>query len=205
VRVLDGGGGLPAEDAAGMRAALRAGEILLYPTDTMYAVGGLVLAAEAARRVRAAKGREAGKALPALAADEGQARELCGAVADRAWVLARVFWPGPLTLVLPASPALPREVAGEGTIAVRVPAHGLARDICRLAGPLISTSANRSGEPPALTCAAAIASLGEEVAFAIDGGPGSPTPSTIVDVTGPEPRLLRAGAVPWEDVLRAWA
>jgi tRNA threonylcarbamoyl adenosine modification protein (Sua5/YciO/YrdC/YwlC family) len=118
--------------------------------------------------------------------------------------LARAFWPGPLTLVLPASPQVPDEVAGDRTVAVRVPAHVVARELCDLAGPLVSTSANRSGAPPALTCEEAVAALGGAAAFALDAGPGTARASTIVNATGDSPVLVRAGAVAWEDVLRAW-
>ena len=197
---------LDPETGAALSSALLAGEILIYPTDTLYAVGGAALVAEAARRVRAAKGREAAKALPTVAADLEQVVSLCGPLSRGAAALAARFWPGPLTLVLRAAVGLPPELtAGEATIAVRVPARALTRELCRLAGPLISTSANRSGEPPALTCAEAVEVLGGSVAWAIDAGPGGTTASTIVDATEAAPRLLRPGAVDWEAVLGVWA
>jgi L-threonylcarbamoyladenylate synthase len=191
------------EALAALRATLTAGEIVIYPTDTLYALGGLALRAEAATRVRAAKGREAQKALPLVAADLEQVESLSASVPDPARVLARVFWPGPLTLVLRAADAVPAEItAGTGTIAVRIPASELTRLLCEQAGPLISTSANRAGEPPALTCREAQAAVGESAAAAIDAGPGRRAPSTIVDMTVNPPRLLREGAVAWDDVRR---
>ncbi len=177
------------------------GEILIYPTDTLYAFGGRALDAGAVARVRAGKGREAGKALPVIAADLEQARGLAAAWPEGAERLARAFWPGPLTLVVAAAPGLPQELtAGLGTVAVRVPALPLARALCRAAGPLVSTSANAAGEPPAITCAQAVSAVGAAASVALDAGPGGSTPSTIVDVRGAEPRLLREGAVPWSAI-----
>ena len=192
-------------DGDRIRVALLDGQVLIYPTDTLYALGGLVLDAAAAARVRAAKGREDAKPLPAVAADLDQVGTLCARLEGPARAAAEAFWPGPLTLVLPASRAVPEGVtSGTGTIAVRVPDRELTRALCRLAGPLVSTSANRAGDTPPVTCAAAIAAVGGLAAWAIDGGEGAPQPSTIVDATGPVPRLLRAGAVPWEKVQSVW-
>lgn len=197
---------LEASDVEAVRVVLSGGGLLLYPTDTLYALGGRVSSAEAARRVRAGKSRETGRALPAVAADVDQVRRLCRDVSEAAWALARAFWPGPLTLVLKAAPDVPTDVtAGLGTIAVRVPARALTRALCEVAGPLVSTSANVSGEPPATTCAEAVTAVGASAALAIDGGAGETRPSTIVDATGPSPRLVRAGAVDWEAVTRIWS
>lgn len=197
---------LSAEDAPAIAASLAAGELLIYPTDTLYALGGLVLDVRAGARVRAAKTREAGKPLPAVAADLAQVQGLCTPLSGAALALAGAFWPGPLTLVLPASPDVPVEVtAGGGTIAVRVPGRELTRSLCRLAGALISTSANVAGQPAPVTCAEAAAEVGPAAAWAVDAGAGSPIPSTIVDATGDAPRLLRAGVIPWDSVRAAWS
>jgi len=151
--------------------------------------------------VRRAKGRDDGKALPLVAADLDQARALCSAWPPEAAVLAAHFWPGPLTLVLPADSAMPSQVtAGTGTVAVRVPALELTRALCRGAGPLVSTSANLSGAPAALTCLEAVAAVGAAAALALDAGPGRVVASTIVDLASGPPRLLREGAVPWEHI-----
>jgi L-threonylcarbamoyladenylate synthase len=184
-------------------ALLRAGRLLVYPTDTLYALGGCALDGAVAAAVRAAKGRGDDKPLPLIAADIEQALRLAAAWPPPAGRLAQRFWPGPLTLVLPAADVVPGAVtSGGGTVAVRVPALELARRLAEGAGPLIATSANRAGEPPPETCAAAVASVGGSAALALDGGPGLPVASTIVDLTGPEPRLLRAGVVDWEHVRR---
>jgi L-threonylcarbamoyladenylate synthase len=186
-------------------ALVAQGRLLIYPTDTLYALGGSALSAPAALRVREAKGRDDGKALPVVAADANAARLLAASWTPGTQRLAALFWPGPLTLVLPAAAGVPDEVsAGTSTVAVRVPGLALTRALCLAAGPLVSTSANRQGSPAPLTCAEAVAAVGEAAELALDGGPGSARPSTLVDVTVDAPRLLREGAVPWADVLHAW-
>ena len=180
---------------------LASGGLLIYPTDTLYALGGPALDAAASRAVRAAKGREAAKPLPVIAADVEQARQVCARVPAAAEILAARFWPGPLTLILPAGSSLPLDLtAGSGGLAVRVPALELSRALCRAAGVLISTSANRSGEPPPATCAEAVRAVGTAAALALDAGPGKTTGSTIVDLTRDPPTLERPGPVPWGDV-----
>jgi L-threonylcarbamoyladenylate synthase len=180
---------------------LRAGRLLVYPTETLYAVGGAGLDAAAAGRVRLAKGRPDGKPLPLIVADADAARELCRAWPAVADALAARFWPGALTLVLPASARVPDEVtAGTGTVAVRVSGLALARALSRAAGPLVSTSANQAGAPPATTCGEALAAVGPSVALALDGGVCSGAPSTIVDLTGERPAVLREGAVTRADL-----
>lgn len=182
-------------------AVLRTGDLLIYPTDTLYALGGRALEPAVARKVRAAKGRGEAKPLPLVAADLDQAVGLCARWPEAAERLARRLWPGPLTLVIPAASALPAEVTGaEVTVAVRVPALRLARELCAGAGPLISTSANPSGAPSPLTCAQAVSGVGHAAALALDAGPGRPLASTIVDVTGDAPRLLREGPLGWDEI-----
>jgi L-threonylcarbamoyladenylate synthase len=194
----------------GVAALERAGDLLdrggllIYPTDTQYALGGRALLPGVALAVRSAKRRDAGKPLPLIAADLAQARGLCARWPGQAERLAERFWPGPLTLVLPVGDGVPFEVsAGAAGLALRVPALELARALCRIAGPLISTSANPAGEPPPVTCGEAVAALGSVVSLALDAGPGFSLASTILDLTGEAPVLLRAGPVAWEDVRRA--
>jgi L-threonylcarbamoyladenylate synthase len=186
-------------------AALLAGGLVIYPTDTLYALGCVASDGAACTRVREAKGRDEGKPLPLVAADEDAVRGLVEGFSTGASRLARRFWPGPLTLVLRAGAGLPPAVTlGTGTVAVRVPGLALTRALCRAAGPLVSTSANRAGGKGPETCQEAVTSVGDHALLALDGGPGRGVPSTIVDASGLEPRLLRAGAVGWEDVLAAW-
>jgi L-threonylcarbamoyladenylate synthase len=194
----------PAPLLAQAKALVARDELLIYPTDTLYALGGSARSAEAARRVRQAKGRDDGKPLPVIAADLASARVLARAWTPAMQRLADAFWPGPLTLVVSAADSLPEALtAGTGTVAVRVPNLPLTRALCAAAGPLISTSANRQGRAAPVTCAEAVAEVGAAAVLAIDAGPGSSRPSTMVELTGPAPRLIRPGAVPWEDVLRA--
>jgi L-threonylcarbamoyladenylate synthase len=192
----------PAEDTiARALSVLREGSLLIYPTDTLYALGGLALEAAVSMSVRAAKGREEDKPLPLVASGLEQARSVCASWPEGAARLAERFWPGPLSLVLPARAEVPKEVtSGTGTVAVRVPACALTRGLCAY-GPLIATSANRAGAPPPRLCAEAVAAVGRFAALALDGGPGGSSSSTLIDLTGTAPRLLREGAVAWKDVL----
>jgi L-threonylcarbamoyladenylate synthase len=192
------GDGPEPEAIAAAVGALDAGELIVYPTDTLYALGASALNHSAVARLRSVKRREAGKPLPLVAADQRQAESLCAAWPKAAGRLAEQFWPGPLSLVLASASVVPTEVtAGRGTVAIRVPALELTRRLCDVAGPLVSTSANVSGGRPPMTCAEALNGLADVVALALDAGPGRALPSTIVDVVSGTPRLVREGAVPW--------
>lgn len=191
----------PAVVAQAVQALVRL-ELLVYPTETLYALGG-VLSAEVAARVRAAKGRDEGKPLPVIAAGEEQVRPLCSSWPETAQSLAARFWPGPLTLVLRArADLLPAITAGTGSVAVRVPGLKLARMLCEGAGALISTSANRSGTPPHAECAPAALAVGGHATLALDAGVLAGVASTILDLTA-GPRLLRAGPIPLEELAGA--
>jgi L-threonylcarbamoyladenylate synthase len=159
--------------------------------------------AAAAAQVRAAKGRDDRKPLPLVAASLAQVCALCADWPEAAQALSQL-WPGPLTLVLPARADVPHQVtAGTATLAVRIPALALTRALCLAAGPLISTSANLAGEPAPLRCSEAVAAVGAAAVMAIDAGPGTPVASSIVDLSGSRPRLLRAGAVTQAAIERA--
>jgi L-threonylcarbamoyladenylate synthase len=152
------------------------------------------------------KGRAADQGLPLIAADLAQVAACLGALSPAGDRLAAKFWPGPLTLLLPAPVALTRDVTGgTGHVGVRVPAHDIARAICRAAGhPITATSANRSGQPATADPAEVERTLGDSIDLLIDSGPTrGGLPSTIVDVTTPVARLVRAGAVPWDEI-QAW-
>ncbi len=192
-------------DPARAAEVLRGGGLVVYPTETFYGLGALAGSAAAVARLAEAKLRPAGKPVPLVAADLGMARAVASAFPPLAERLAARFWPGPLTLVLPAAPGLPPEVAGDGTVGVRVPGSALARELSRLAGgPLTSTSANPSGGRPATRPGDLDPGLVSRVDAVLDGGetPGG-LPSTVVAVDPAGPRLLRAGAVPWEAVRAA--
>lgn len=183
---------------------LDAGGLLVYPTETFYALGGRALDPVAARAVRRAKGREEDKPLPLVTASLDQVRSVVVAWPDAAERLAARFWPGPLTLVLLAAAAVPGDVtAGTGTVALRVPGLELTRRLCAAVGPLVSTSANRAGEPAPRTVKEAVDAVGDEAALALDAGPGGELPSTLVDLTTEPPRLVREGAIAWARVAEA--
>ncbi len=180
-------------------ASLRAGGLLLYPTETVYGLGVALSAGDAGvERVRAAKGSPRGRPYLVLAADLRRAFALWSRVPPPARRLAVAAWPGPLTMIGPARPGLPPsllgDVDGTPTISVRVPGDARLRGLLsRLEDVLVSTSANRAGDPPsACLDDIEVAALGPDLV--VDGGPcPGGAPSTLVTVVGP-PRILRAGA-----------
>lgn len=184
---------------------LRAGGVVAYPTDTFYGLAADPRNPGAVARLFAIKGRAAGQAIPLIAADEAQAAG-AAELDQRSLRLARAFWPGPLSLILPASGVVCKDAkASDGTVAVRVPASAAARAIARAFGFCITaTSANLSGEAPTTSAASASSALGGVVDLVLDGGdtPGG-EPSTLVDARGEIPRLVRAGAIAWDRVLRS--
>lgn len=193
---------------ARVRAAaevLRRGGIVAYPTETFYGLGALARDAGAVERLALAKGRPDGKPLPLVAADRAQVDEVAevDALAAR---LAEAFWPGPLTLVLPARPGLPALVgAGTGTVGVRVPGSEIARALALAAGgAIVATSANASGEPPVARTEDLSAPLRARLDGVLDGGPTpGGLPSTVVAVERGALRLVRHGAVPFPRLIAA--
>jgi tRNA threonylcarbamoyl adenosine modification protein (Sua5/YciO/YrdC/YwlC family) len=142
--------------------------------------------------------------LPILVADDKQALDLATGVPQVAMTLMERFWPGALTIVLPRRRDLAADLGDdEATIGVRCPDHPVPRALCERVGPLATTSANRHGQPTAETAEDVAAAFGEEVPVVLDGGPCRGSPSTVVDCTGIEPRLLREGRIPWAEVLAA--
>jgi L-threonylcarbamoyladenylate synthase len=188
---------LPASEAARDAAlgALRRGELALFPTETVYGVGADAAHPAAVARLAAAKGRPDGKPFQWLVSDADAARRGSTGWDDRAARLARAFWPGPLTLVLPA---------GDGTVGWRVPAHDWLLGLLRaLGGPIVASSANPAGLPPPKTCAEAVRLLGGSASLAVDGGTiAEGSPSTVAELTRDGLRVLRPGAIS-EEALRA--
>jgi L-threonylcarbamoyladenylate synthase len=190
----------PDARAAGLDAAAAAigrGDLVLLPTDTVYGVAADAFSPSAVMSLLAAKNRGRTMPVPVLI---GEASTLAGLVLrtpDNALRLAEAFWPGGLTLVLEHAPSLAWDLGdAEGTVAVRLPDDAIARDLLRRTGPLAVSSANRSGRPAATTADAAVAQLGLQSAVVLDGGPRTGTAaSTIVDCTGPTPRVLRIGTI----------
>ena len=170
---------------------IRSGAVIAFPTDTVYGLGASADDEVAQKRIYTIKGRPVGMPLILMVAAESQLEGLVH-VDSRAEAMMRRWWPGPLTLILHAM--------GGGTLGVRIPKHKVALDLLRHAGPLMTTSANLHGRDPAMTAEEAGQLAG--VMAVLDGGaaPGG-TASTVVDLTGPEPHILREGAIPPGDVL----
>ncbi|SRR6266545_107341 len=199
--------GAPQRDAIDEAAKwIRAGSVVAIPTDTLYGLAADPFNAGAVARVFVVKGRPAARALPLIAADAAQIARHLGALPEMAMRLADHFWPGPLTMLMPAPAALAPDLsAGTGRVGVRVPADPIARAVCAACGhPVTATSANVSGEAAPATADEVERMLGDRIEFLLDAGPtrGGP-PSTIVDVTDREPRLVRAGAISWDEI-QAW-
>jgi L-threonylcarbamoyladenylate synthase len=184
---------------------IRTGGLVALPTDTLYGLAADPFCAGAVARVFAVKGRDAARALPLIAADTAQVTGHLGALTRIGAHLAARFWPGPLTLIIPAPTALAADVTGgTGRVGVRVPDSLVAREICRAAGrPVTATSANRSGQPATADPGEVERTLGADVDLLIDAGmTAGGAPSTIVDVCGDAPTLVRAGAISWDDIQR---
>jgi len=190
---------LPACEANSLERAaelLCAGQLVAFPTDTVYGVGAPVFDAKSVASIYVAKERPPEKAIPVLIADDSDLPRIALCVPDVARVLIAQFWPGGLTLVLPKRPDVPEIVSGDETVAVRIPDLDLARALMRLTGPLAATSANRSGQPSPVTAEDVMAQLGGRIAAVLDGGlcPGG-VPSTVVDCVAWPPCVLRQGAL----------
>lgn len=178
-------------------AAIRRGELVVLPTDTVYGVAADAFNPAAIASLLTAKGRGRDMPVPVLVSNFAMLDALVGDVPDVARNLVDAFWPGALTLVLKHTPHLAWDLGESlGTVAVRMPADPLALELIGRTGPLGVSSANRSGHPPATTMLDARLQLGAAVAVYLDGGPrAEPIPSTIVDLTGDRPAVLRAGAL----------
>jgi L-threonylcarbamoyladenylate synthase len=177
---------------------LRAGGLVAFPTETVYGLGANALDPAAVARVFAAKGRPSDNPMIVHAPDAETAWQVTEGPTPLAMRLASRFWPGPLTLVLNAAPDLPRAAtAGLPSVAVRVPDHPVALALLRAAGvPVAAPSANRSGRPSPTTAAHVLADLGDVVDVIVDGGPCAiGVESTVVDVRGDAPVVLREGAI----------
>ncbi|HWG94885.1 MAG TPA: L-threonylcarbamoyladenylate synthase [Mycobacteriales bacterium] len=179
-------------------AALRRGELAVLPTDTVYGLAADAFSPPAVTRLAEAKGRGREVPLPVLVGAWRTVDGLAEVVTPQARALVEAFWPGPLTLVLRSAPSLAWDLGeARGTVAVRMPLHPVALAVLEQSGPLAVSSANRTGLPPATDCAEAARQLGRAVQVYLDGGQTGeePVTSTVVDLTGDVPRLLRAGAL----------
>ncbi len=180
------------------QAALRRGELVVMPTDTLYGVAAEAFDPVAVDRLLAAKGRGRDMPPPVLVGTVRAAIALVQELGEMGKDLVDEFWPGGLTLVFKSSPTLVWDIGEtKGTVAVRMPLHAVSLNLLKKTGPLAVSSANYSGQPPATTADQAVEQLGDSVAVYLDAGscPGD-VPSTIVDLTGSVPKLLRPGLIP---------
>ncbi|HEV8574892.1 MAG TPA: L-threonylcarbamoyladenylate synthase [Dehalococcoidia bacterium] len=197
---------MPASHPAAIEQAvflLQQGQLVCFPTDTVYGIGAAASQDEAIRRLYSVKGRLPDQPLPLLLSDPSEA-SWYGEVTPVARTLIGRFWPGPLTIVLRKVEGLrSRALAGKDTVALRVPADGVPREMVRMLGePLTGTSANRTGARPPVSAAEVAFSLGEMVSLVIDGG-RSPVgvESTVVDLSAGAPAIVREGAVSREELV----
>ena len=183
---------------------LEAGGVVAFPTDTVYGLGAPAFNAASIERLFAIKGRELTKAIAVLIAEPGELDKVAKGLNQRAMRLAERFWPGPLTLVLPRHPSLPALLSPNETIGVRVPDHAVARALLAAAGPMAVTSANLAGGANPRSAEEVLGQLGGRIELVLDGGqtPGN-QPSTVVDLTGTQPRVLRAGPISEEEIRAA--
>lgn len=175
---------------------LTAGGVVAFPTDTVYGLGCLVKRADAIDRLYQIKERDISKAIAVLIGAADHLQLVATELSDTAGRLSARFWPGALTLVVPRNPQLPANLSPLPTIGVRMPDHAFALNLLKDAGPLATTSANLSGLPSPVTAQDVLEQLNGRVDLVIDGGtcPGG-IPSTVVDCTGADARILREGAI----------
>jgi tRNA threonylcarbamoyl adenosine modification protein (Sua5/YciO/YrdC/YwlC family) len=201
-----------ASEQGGLATAIQAlgnGSVVALPTDTVYGLAVLPSVASAVDRLFALKERPKDVPLPVLVASWPEVDDLAGPLDTAAELLAARFWPGPLTLVVPRRLGFDTDLGGprsaRRTIGVRWPDHPVVDSLCRQLGPLVVTSANLHGSPPATT-ASEVADVfsghvgAEAPAVILDGGLCNGLPSTVVECRGPATRCLREGAIPWSEI-----
>jgi tRNA threonylcarbamoyl adenosine modification protein (Sua5/YciO/YrdC/YwlC family) len=180
--------------------AVKSGELVVLPTDTVYGIGADAFTPHAVTALLTAKGRGRNVPPPVLVGSRHTLDGLVYSLPKVARDLADAFWPGALTIVVEHSPSLQWDLGDTGgTVAVRMPLHPVALEVLRETGPMAVSSANKHGQAAAITAEQARDQLDYAVRIYLEAGPcPDPVPSTIVDVTGDIPRVLRAGAIPWE-------
>lgn len=182
---------------------LRRGGLVAFPTDTVYGLGALYLDDRAVLGIYVAKARPPEKAIPILLASVAQMDLVSLDPGTQARILARRFWPGPLTIVVRKHPQVPRVVASE-TVGLRMPDNRIALDLIRRSGPLATTSANLSGQDSLTSAAQVLEQLDGRIDLILDGGPSAGgIPSTVVDCTGDEPVIVRPGPLTLEELQAA--
>ncbi len=193
------------QDIAYAASLIQNGELVGIPTETVYGLGANGLDAEAVAKIFEAKGRPQDNPLILHISEASEMEQICRDIPDNAWVLAEKFWPGPLTMVLPVKDIVPkRTTANLNTVAVRCPRTKATRKLIALAGvPIAAPSANRSGKPSTTTAAHVLSDMDGRIAAILDGGACEVgVESTIVDLTGDKPRLLRPGGITPEELMK---
>ncbi len=182
-------------------AVLKKGGVVAFPTDTVYGIGALAFIGIAVESIYKAKDRPIEKAIPILVAEIMDLDKVALEIPLTALGLITRFWPGPLTVLFPKKPTLPESVSATDTIGVRIPDHAVTRILLRLAGPMAVTSANISGRESPTTAREVFAQLNGRIPLIIDGGktPGG-VPSTLVDCSGGEIKVLRQGPISLEEL-----
>lgn len=192
---------VPATVVLGAVRVLSQGLPIAIPTDTVYGLAVDPFRPGATDRIFAAKRRPRDVSVPVLVSGVEQALSLATAVPARARELMDRYWPGALTIVIPARPGMGADLGDDDlTVGVRSPAHPVPLALCAALGPLATTSANRHGEPPMTTAAEVDATFGDALPMVLDGGLCAGAPSTVVDCTGEELKLLREGRIPWAEL-----
>jgi tRNA threonylcarbamoyl adenosine modification protein (Sua5/YciO/YrdC/YwlC family) len=191
--------------ALGLReaaSAVRRGDLVVMPTDTLYGIGADAFTPAAVGDLLQAKGRGRDMPVPVVIGSPTTLHGLVTAFPETGWELVDAFWPGGLTIVAFHQPSLAWDLGdARGTVALRMPLHPVAIELLKETGPMALSSANRTGHAPATTAADAERQLGESVSVYLDGGEcPRALPSSIVDVTGARPRLLREGALSLEQL-----
>ncbi len=183
------------------KAIIQNSGLIAFPTDTVYGLAADVFNPAAIQRIYVAKGRSGVKAIPILIGAFDQLLPLIHKLDERALRVADAFWPGPLTLVLQKSDIIPPELTHYPTVGVRMPNHPFTQSLLKETGPLAATSANLSGGPNPVDPRQVLDQLGNQVNLVLDGGPTSgPIASTVIDLSGPEIKILRPGPVSLQDI-----
>jgi L-threonylcarbamoyladenylate synthase len=180
---------------------LNNGGLVAFPTDTVYGLAALPKRSEYIEALYTVKGREVTRAIAILISSAEQLRDTSISPNKTAVLLAKTFWPGPITLIVPRHPSLPEILSPNPTIGVRVPDHEVALKLLSITGPLGVTSANISGQENTTTADEVLEQLDGRIHLLIDGGPSpGSVPSTVVDCTGSEPVILRSGPISMADI-----
>ena len=195
----------PVAQAQGLTAAGQAitgGGLVVLPTDTVYGVGADAFSVSAVSALLKAKGRGRDMPVPVLIGTQRTLDGIATRLSQQTRDLVEAFWPGALTVICHQQPTLAWDLGdARGTVAIRMPLHPVALELLKATGPLAVSSANISGRAPAATAEEALAQLGDSVEVYLDGGEaGEPIPSTIIDVTGEHPRVVRLGAIDLDEL-----